>query len=102
MSTTAEATPERPRYYKIAEAARDLCPVPIHPASLTRHILQGVRLRDGSTRKLLAIRTPGGWLVTREAVNEFLEAITADRQGGPAPVRTPGNRVEMALNAAGF
>jgi hypothetical protein len=82
MTATDLTTAERPRYYPIQEAAQTLYPTPLHSATVTRHILQGVRLRDGSTARLKALRTPGGWVVTREAVNEFIEAITNDRVRG--------------------
>ena len=83
MTALASTAADRPRYYRIADAARSLYPVPNHPATVTRHILRGVKLRDGSTVKLAALRTPGGWLVTAEAVDEFISAITRDRCGDP-------------------
>lgn len=101
MSMLAPTAPDRPKYYRLAVAARDLYPLPTHPSTLTRHILRGVKLRDGSTRKLTAVRTPHGWFVTAEAVDVFLDAITSDRTGTP-PVRRPDPRVEMALDRAGF
>lgn len=93
---------ERPRFYRLAQAARELYPVPVHPASVTRHVVRGVRLQDGSVRKLAATRTPGGWVVTREAVEAFLAVLTADRCGGRATPGTPDSRVDAALDAAGF
>jgi hypothetical protein len=61
----------------------------IHPSTVTRWIVRGVRLRDGRVLKLEARRFPGGWGVTDEAIERFLEALTADRSGGPVPVSAP-------------
>lgn len=64
-----------------------------HPATLTRWILKGVSLSDGSTLKLAARRYPGGWSVTEDALRDFTDALTADRTGGPAQApRTPAGR----------
>jgi hypothetical protein len=52
---------------------------PLHPATLTRWILEGVSLSDGSSIKLRAVRFPAGWRSTDEWVDDFLEAITAKR-----------------------
>src|SRR4051794_1225576 len=101
MNSHTSTLAERPRYYRLADAARDLYPVPNHPATVTRHILRGVKLRDGTTAKLAAVRTPGGWLVTAQAVDEFIAVITADRTGEPARTKSDA-LVELALDAAGF
>ncbi len=48
----------------------------------------GTALSDGSSLKLRAVRFPAGWRTTDEWVEEFLEAITADRTGDrPTPVQ---------------
>jgi hypothetical protein len=52
---------------------------PVHAATVTRWIVDGARLPDGSRRRLRAIRGPGRWLVEPEAIEEFLDALTADR-----------------------
>jgi hypothetical protein len=107
---THEAEVGSVRYYRLADAARQLYPVPTHPASVTRHIIRGVRLRDGSRRRLDATRTPGGWVVTAEAVRAFLDALTADRRGHspavPQATQTAAlkahERAEAALDAFGI
>ena len=102
--STVQADPPA-TYYGLAQAAKFYPQTngrPPHPSTLTRHILRGVRLNDGTTLKLRAKRTPGGWHVSREAVDEFIDRLTADRCGTPAPPRTPDPRVEAALDAAGF
>jgi hypothetical protein len=76
-----DAPAEKPQYFTLAYAARHLYPTPVHPSTITRHILKGYRSPDGTLRKLAALRTPGGWVVTREAIVEFLAGITGDRTG---------------------
>ena len=73
--------------------------------------MRGVRLSDGRTLKLRAVRRPGGWMSTDAWVDEFIAALTADRTGEPAEppaIRTPTarrrdiERAEQELAAAGF
>ena len=80
-----------------------------HRSAVVRWIQKGSELADGSRVKLAALATPGGWRISREALDAFLERITADRAGGAeyAPVtKLPrGERVkrlDAALEAAGF
>jgi hypothetical protein len=56
-----------------------------HPATFWRWIVKGVSLRDGTRIKLPGVKSPGGWLVTPEALAAFLAALTADRLNEPAP-----------------
>ncbi len=61
---------------------------PAHVATLTRWIVKGTRLRDGTRLRLEAVRTPGGWRTCRQWVEAFLRALTEDRLGpddGPVP-----------------
>src|SRR4051794_10463210 len=72
-------------------AAARLCPStredkPVHPATLSRWISKGVRLQNGVPLRLVAKRFPGGWAVTAQALNEFIDALTADRCGEPIVV----------------
>jgi hypothetical protein len=69
---------------------------------LTRQILHGAKLRNGSRQKLRAIRTPGGWVLTREAIDEFLAVLTADRCSAPPRPASEPHAVSAALDAAGF
>jgi hypothetical protein len=71
--------------HRVAAVARSYPGGPVHPATVTRHILRGVRLRDGSTLRLAARRTPGGWVVSPQSLDEFLARLTADRCGATAP-----------------
>jgi hypothetical protein len=114
--TTLAANPDRRRdaEMRLTEAARFVPSSrgdrPTHPATLTRWILRGVRLRDGRSLKLAARRYPGGWSVTRQALDDFVSALTADRCGGPAPAaieppvarRDAHDRAEATLDAAGI
>jgi hypothetical protein len=108
--TTIESERPKARHYRLAEAARDLYPVPVNPATLFRHITKGKRLRSGVVIRLKATCTPGGWVITAEAVEEFLEALTRDRLGdiepAPAPLtsarRRAVERAEAACDALGI
>jgi hypothetical protein len=81
---------------------------PVHVATVTRWIVLGVRLRDGTILRLRAARAPGRWLVEQAAVDEFMDALRADRLGtptsttesGPAPLRTRASRRKDAERAA--
>ena len=69
-----------PKYHSLAQAARSLPSTkgsrPVHVATLTRWITQGVRAADGSVVRLQALLVPSGWKVSEEAIEVFLEALT--------------------------
>jgi hypothetical protein len=75
---------------------------PVHPATLTKWIRQGIALSDGSKLRLRAVRFPAGWRTRTEWVDEFLEAITADRIGAPAHDPAHARRADAALAATGW
>ena len=51
---------------------------PVHPSTILRWILNGVRRRsDGSIVRLEALRMPGGWATTEDALSEFFRQQTA-------------------------
>jgi hypothetical protein len=62
--------------------------------------------------KLTARRYPGGWAVTREAIEEFVDTLTRDRCGEPVPAKPTAkpnarrqaeiDRAERACNVAGI
>jgi hypothetical protein len=83
------ADPPREVYRGLSEAARRIPSrrrgKSLHPATLTRWILGGVRLRDGTILRLNSRRLPGGWTVSDAAVDEFVNALTLDRRGLLAP-----------------
>jgi hypothetical protein len=113
VTTTITESP-RQRGRTLAAIARSIPSCRIdgatHPATLSRWITKGVSMRDGSRLKLAAIRAPGGWLVADEAVDDFLERLTADRTGEPAPAPPSATaarqrelaRVAHALEVEGF
>lgn len=69
---------------------------PVHVATVTRWILEGARLRDGTRLRLRATRLPGRWVVEKVAVDEFLAALTADRSGTPRSSSTnPSSSYKM-------
>jgi hypothetical protein len=97
--------PDRPVTYRsLSQVARRFPPnkgdKPVHPATLTRWILEGIALSDGSRVKLRAVRFPAGWRTTNEWVDDFLEAMTAARTADRLTVgrarngfiRTPAKR----------
>jgi hypothetical protein len=100
-------------YLSLSDVAR-LLPTsrsgrPVHVATLTRWIVDGVRLRDGTRLHLRGTRLPGRWVVEPAALEEFLAALTVDRAGRspPAPpgpgrgrARTPSARRKADERAA--
>jgi hypothetical protein len=61
----------------------------IHVGTVHRWRSRGFLLSDGTCQKLVAIREPGRWVTTDEWLDEFLAAITRDRdrQSITAPAR---------------
>ena len=72
----------------------------IHPSTVSRWCLKGVRLPSGRRLALEHLRAGGKLLTTRPAIVRFLSAQTAtpDTGAGPAP-RTPAAR-RRATDAA--
>jgi hypothetical protein len=93
---------------RLAAAARSVPPIragrAVHPSTVLRWILRGSRLPDGSRLRLEAVRTPGGWFTSREAIDRFLAALTEAalaRGGAPTPApRTPAQRRRSSARAA--
>jgi hypothetical protein len=109
--------PDASIYRSLSHAARRFPPSktdrPVHTATLTRWIVKGVRSASGAIVKLEARRFPGGWKVTDQAVEEFLDKLTAaaldhPQAGGAETVRTSTQRqrenecVDRACAAAGI
>jgi hypothetical protein len=100
-------------YLSLPEVAR-LLPIsrrgrPVHVATVTRWIVDGVLLRDGTRLRLRGTRLPGRWVVEPAALQEFLVALTADRSATPTsaqrtpqpvPARTPSARRKADERAA--
>jgi hypothetical protein len=84
-------------YRTLSQVARRFPPSrggrPVHVATVTRWIIQGARLRDGTRLRLRAVRLPGRWVVEPEAVDEFLATLTADRSGLPTEPAAAGSSV---------
>jgi hypothetical protein len=86
-----ESAPELgPVLRDLANAAKRVPPSrnekPTHPSTLARWISKGIRLPDGTVLKLEGRRYPGAWMVSDEAVDEFVNALTRARTGEPAEV----------------
>jgi hypothetical protein len=79
-------------YRSLAQIARRIPSTkgdrPVHPATLTRWILRGAKAPDGTVIKLEARKFPGGWKVTEEAVERFLDRLTQAALGEPVEVPT--------------
>lgn len=81
-----------------------------HPSKLIRWGTVGVKRRRGPRLKLELVRHPNKWLVSEEAIRAFVEALTADRTGEPAPALPPSDstlsrshqRAEAELTALGI
>jgi hypothetical protein len=73
----------------------------LHPSAVTRFITAGSRRPDGGVQRLRAYRCGGRWLTSRQAVAEFLRALTPVADAAPplAP-RGPGERRRAAGRAA--
>jgi hypothetical protein len=74
-------TPPKRAYFPVAFAAAELFQVPHSTATVTRYVIKGLRMRDGSVRKLPALFSAGKWWLTREDCEAFTAAVTADRTG---------------------
>jgi hypothetical protein len=74
---------------------------PVHPATLTRWILKGVRGPNGACVRLEALKRPAGWITSVEAVERFLAALTPNLNASRAPTpATPGKRRRASERAA--
>jgi hypothetical protein len=91
----------QPKYLSLAQAARRFPPTkrekPVHVSTVTRWIMKGVRSASGAIIKLEARRFPGGWKVTTEAIDDFLDKLTAaalvrSPPGGPEGVELSARR----------
>jgi hypothetical protein len=87
----------------------------VHPSAVTRWMLKGTLLNDGRRLFLRFVRLPGKYHIKPEWLDEFLEALTADRLREssdqaeavkPASGSIKGHaelkRVDAALAEAGF
>lgn len=119
MDRTRTRTPDQEQpaviYRGLAEACRrhfgrGRMGRPTHPATMTRWILKGVTLKSGETLRLAAKRLPGRWVVSDEAIEEFLDQLTRDHLDQPEPVaprtttkrRRAAERAERELAKAGI
>jgi hypothetical protein len=69
---------------------------PVHPATLTRWILAGVRRPGGRRVRLEAVRLGGRWVTSREAIGRFVAALTPE----PGPTDAPALRSPTARTRA--
>jgi Protein of unknown function (DUF1580) len=93
-------------YISLARACQDLPgyrgKARLHPATLTRWILRGIRGADGTRVRLTAVRCGGRWLTSTAAMAEFQAALTAASLppadlGGP--IRSPSARSRVSADA---
>lgn len=71
----------------------------LHPATLTRWILTGVRGVDGRRVKLEAVRVGCRWLTSEAALQRFADALGSPPADNPPP-RTPTARQKASERAA--
>jgi hypothetical protein len=69
----------------------------LHPATLTRWILRGVRALDGQRVRLEAIRVGCRWLTSEAALARF--AATLGATNDVTPPRSPASRSNAAEDA---
>ena len=70
----------------------------LHPATLTRWILTGVKALDGRRVKLEAMRVGSRWLTSEAALQRFADALGAPAPSNP-PSRTPTTRQRASEKA---
>jgi hypothetical protein len=70
----------------------------LHPATLTRWILNGVKAIDGRRVKLEALRFGSRWLTSEPALQRFADSLSTPPTDG-TPTRTPSVR-QTASNHA--
>lgn len=58
---------------------------PPHVATISRWRCPGIQARNGSRIRLRCVRVPSGWMTTLRWINEFLDALTTDRDGRGTP-----------------
>ena len=92
---------------------RSATAAPTHISTLLRHITKGVRLANGEVVRLEGARLGGRWITSVEAVQRFMERLTASALGDASrsnnsQLRTSTQRsrelerVDRALTAAGM
>src|SRR5262245_53116497 len=93
----------------LSQAARALPPGrggrPVHPSTILRWVLHGVRGPDGSRVRLGAVRLGGRWLTSREALGRFAaEQTGAPGRDAPGAGRPAGRarEVELQLDRIGL
>src|SRR5438552_885571 len=96
----------------LAAAAHRLPPLrdgrPLSPATVSRWIIRGTLLPDGSRLRLAAVKVAGRWCTTVEALNRYLGDVTAASlptsstvtARTPAQARRASERANKALAAA--
>jgi Protein of unknown function (DUF1580) len=72
----------------------------IHPVTMARWALHGVRLLDGTRLYLQVIRCGSRFLTSRAAVIRFLDAQTRACQSGRVPTAGGRNQAEAAAAVA--
>jgi hypothetical protein len=79
----------------------------VHPSAVSMWIGRGVLLASGERVRLRAEAQPGGWRISRDALDEFSKLVTADRlaeidRAVPVPARRDDPGLERDLHEAGL
>jgi hypothetical protein len=91
-------------YFSLSQAAKLIPPTkgdrPVSPVTITKWITRGVRCGNGAVVRLESRRFPGGWKVTREAIEHFVDELTRialAAEGAPMP--TSARRARQLAHA---
>ncbi len=79
-------------------------PIPVSGHTVTKHIVAGVKAKNGGRIRLGGVRAPSGWRVSRESLDAFFAALTADRGGASTSVSSEARarRADEVLRATGW
>lgn len=71
----------------------------VHPSTMTRWILKGIKTPDGRRVKLRAVRVGWAWYTSRPWLNEFFAATTGTDVAVSTMQRSPAERHRAAAGA---
>ncbi len=113
LTSSNEICPYRPLAQAVRRVPSTKGNRPVHTSTMVRWITKGVKAANGTVVRLEARRFPGGWKVADQAIEEFLDKLTAAALSelpeiGQPPLRSAVRRsrditrAERELDAAGI